>query len=96
MKYFIIVRILDVITTLYGINHGQYEFNPYNNWLLNQGVSIFLLWNIVVIWIIGKLYHHKLVKLTVKIFTIINALVILMNIVLLLLVFLTEKGLLKY
>ena len=92
MGYFIIIRLLDMATTVYGLNHGQYEFNPYNNWLIKQGWIYFFAFQFLMIWIVSKLYKHRLIKITVNIFTVINFLVVLMNITLMVLVFLTEKG----
>ena len=80
MKLFILVRILDIITTLYGINHGQFELNPFNARLINFGSLYFILWNILIIWLISLVYKYPLIKFTVNIFTIINAIVVAMNI----------------
>ena len=92
MKYFIAIRLLDMATTVWGLNHGQYEFNPYNDWLIKQGWIYFFAFQFLMIWIISKIYKYRLIKFTVNIFTVINALVVLMNITIMLLVFLTEKG----
>lgn len=92
MKYFIAIRLLDMLTTVYGLNHGQYEFNPYNDWLIKQGWVYFLTFQFLIILIISKLYKYQLIKTTINIFTIINALVVVMNVLIMLWVYLIEKG----
>lgn len=92
MKYFIIVRILDVITTLYGLRHGQYEFNPTQDWLISKGALWFVAWNALIIYVVSMLYKYRLIRITVNIFTIINALVVFSNVALILLVYLFERG----
>lgn len=86
MKYFITVRILDILITLYGLNLGLSEMNPYNRRLQGYGFLYFLGWNLLTILAVAQIYKYKPVKVAVNIFTILNALVILMNIVLILLV----------
>ena len=86
LNIFIIVRILDILTTLYGINHGQFEFNLFNNLLLQQSIFIFLGFHAFMIWLVVKTYHFRLIRLTINIFTFINLLIVLMNIILILLV----------
>lgn len=85
LKFFIITRILDVLTTLYGIKHGQFEFNPFNDFLLQKSIFLFLGFHVFVVWLIIKIYHFRLIKLAVNIFTFINLLVVLMNIILIML-----------
>ena len=86
MKYFILVRLLDILTTLYGMKQGQTELNPYNKWLLSNGVLYFISWNLLIVLVISYIYKYRSVKVAVNIFTILNVLVVLMNIVLILLV----------
>lgn len=83
MKYFIIVKILDVITTLYGLRHGQYEFNPTQDWLISKGALWFVAWNALIIYVVSMLYKYRLIRITVNIFTVINALVVISNITIL-------------
>ena len=92
MNSFIIVRILDVLTTLWGINHGQYEFNPTQNGLLDRGALYFVAWNALIIWIVYQLYHFKLIRITVNIFTVLSALVVLNNIFLIVMVYFMGRG----
>jgi len=85
MKYFILVRILDIATTLWGVNHGQRELNPFNRGLL-QNQLWFVLCQIAFIGIVWGFYKFRLVRVAVSIFTWINLLVVIMNMILILLV----------
>jgi len=87
MKFFIIVRILDILTTLYGVNHGQRELNPFNRGLLSNQVG-FVLFQLFLILVVAGLYKFRLVKIAIGIFTWVNLAVVLMNITLILLTFL--------
>ncbi len=86
MKYFITIRLLDMATTIYGIKAGQFELNPFNNRLLSYGIVWFILVQLLFIYVVSLFYKYRLPRLAIKIFTIINTLVVLVNVVLILLV----------
>ena len=86
MTFFIIVRALDILTTLIGFNHGSRELNPFNRELLRSEVG-FVLFHVLMIFVVAWLYRYRLVRVAVGIFTWINLLVVIMNITLIVLTF---------
>jgi hypothetical protein len=87
MIFFTIVRVLDILTTLIGFNHGLRELNPFNRGLLQSQVG-FVLFQTFLILVVAYLYRYRLVREAVSIFTWINLLVVIMNITLIVLTFL--------
>jgi len=86
---FLLVRGLDVASTIYGLNHGQFEWNPTNNWLISHGIIWFVLVQILFAYIVIKLYKYRLVRITVNIFTFLNLGVVLLNLII---IFYALKG----
>lgn len=68
----------------YCSRNGQVEFNPFNNLLLRYGDVPFIIFHLLLILIVYKLYKYKLVRIAVNIFIWINLLVVINNIILIL------------
>lgn len=89
IKAFIIIRVLDILTTLYGVSLGRHELNPFNRWLLSLDNLYFIIFQLLLIYAVFFMYKRsKLMKVAVGIFTYINLFVVLINITLILLVLL--------
>lgn len=85
LTLFIITRITDIFSTIIGYYRFHLiETNPYNRFLLKEGVVYFLISQVI---ITGFFYYlakkYKLVKLAVSIFTLFSIPFIFINLMLL-------------
>ena len=86
LNLFIIVRILDILTTLYGISLGRHELNPLVGLMITSNKILFILIQLTIIYIIVRMYKYSiLLRTAISIFTILNAIIVSINIILILL-----------
>jgi len=83
LNLFLLLRLADLTTTYIGIKKGLTELNPAQNFLIQKSLLSFLFINatlsLLIYFIFKKLYKHKVIRLTLTLFNILNLIVIVIN-----------------
>jgi hypothetical protein len=83
LNLFLLLRFADLSTAYIGIKKGLTELNPIHNFLVQKSLLLFLSINAIIslaiYFIFKKLYKHKVIKLTLTLFNILNFIVVVIN-----------------
>lgn len=91
LTLFLITRLLDIFSTAYAYYVLRlHELNPFNKFLLEQGIILFFVWQVFISLLIYKLAkRYRLIYLAVVIFTLLTIPFLIINYGL---IYITLKG----
>jgi hypothetical protein len=88
LNLFLLLRFADLTTTYIGIKKGLTELNPAQNFLIQKSLLLFLsinaIVNLAIYFVFKKLYKHRIIRLTLTLFNILNFIVVVINMIVIL------------